>query len=187
MSGIISLADRRARRTRAAIVTAFNELLFVKGYDAITPREVAERADIGRSTFYEHYSSKTDVLAQSLAGILRPVARAGLTDSPEPALVNVVEHFWANRRLARTMLAGGPRPVMDRLLRDMIAEEIADSPHAGGDLPTILLATHLAHGHLALIEEWLTGRHGCPARRLAEALHGMACAVLRRPTVFVSV
>jgi AcrR family transcriptional regulator len=180
MSGIISLADRRARRTRAAIVTAFNELLFVKDYDDITPGEVAERADVGRSTFYEHYSGKNDVLAQSLAGILRPIARAGLATDPEPALATVLEHFWTNRRLARTMLAGGPRPMMNGLLRDLIAEEIADAPHAGGGVPTFLLATHLAHGHLALIEEWLTGRHGCPAQRLAETLHSIAHALLRR-------
>src|SRR6266404_4731924 len=113
MSGIISLTDRRARRTRAAIVTAFNELLFVKAYDAITPGEVAERADVGRSTFYEHYSSKNDVLAQSLAGILRPIARAGLTAALEPALISVIEHFWSSRRFARAMLAGEARPVMN--------------------------------------------------------------------------
>ena len=181
MSGIISLADRRARRTRTAIVTAFNELLFAKGYDAITPGEVAERADIGRSTFYEHYSSKNDVLAQSLAGILRPIARAGLTAAPEPALTTVIEHFWSSRRFASGMLAGEARPVMNGLLRDMIAEEIADAQPAGSaGIPALLLATHLAHGHLALIEEWLTGRHGCPAPRLAEILYGIACATLRR-------
>jgi len=178
MSGIISLADRRARRTRMAIVTAFNELLFVKGYDAITPGEVAERADVGRSTFYEHYSSKNDVLAQSLAGILRPIARAGLTVAPEPALTTVIEHFWSSRRLASALLAGEARPVVNSLLRDMIAEEIADAQPAA-TIPVFLLATHLAHGHLGLIEEWLTGRHGCPAPRLAETIHGVACATLR--------
>lgn len=58
MSGIISLSDQRALRTRAAIVTAFNQLLFVKGYDDITPAEMAEKADVGRSTFCGHYSGK---------------------------------------------------------------------------------------------------------------------------------
>ena len=91
-----------------------------------------------------------------------------------------MEHFWTNRRLARTMLGGGARPAMNGQLRDMIEEELADLPHAAG-MPTALLATHLAHGHLALIEEWLTGRHGCPASRLADMLHGIARATLRRP------
>ena len=43
MSGIISLSDHRARRTRAAIVTAFNQLLSLKGYDDITPAEMAPK------------------------------------------------------------------------------------------------------------------------------------------------
>jgi len=185
MSGIISLSDRRARRTRAAIVTAFNQLLFVKGYDDITPAEVAERADVGRSTFYEHYSGKNDILAQSLAGILRPIARAGLTAAPEPALTTVIEHFWTSRRFASALLAGEARPVVNSLLRDMVAEEIADAQPAAS-IPVFLLATHLANGHLALIEEWLTGRHGCPAPRLAETLHGIAYATLRQMPASVS-
>ena len=43
MSGITSLSDQRARRTRAAIVTAFNQLLFLEGCDDITPAEMTPK------------------------------------------------------------------------------------------------------------------------------------------------
>jgi AcrR family transcriptional regulator len=181
MSGNTELTDRRVRRTRKAIVTAFNELLFAKGYDAISAGDVAERADIGRSTFYQHYSGKDAVLAQSLSGLLQPIAHAGLDTAPDPRLAAAIEHIWSNRRLGRVLFTGGARPVMNRLLRDMIAEALSVNTNKHGSaLPLSLLATHLAHGHLALLDEWLSGRHGCPASVVAASIDELARASIHR-------
>ena len=179
MSGNTEVTDRRVRRTRKAIVGAFNELLFAKGYDAISAGDVAERADVGRSTFYQHYSGKDDVLTQSLASLLRPIAHAGLSETPEPGLTVVIEHMWSNRRFARAFFASGARPVINRLLRDLIAEALSAHVKTGcSAIPLNLLATHLAYGHLALLDEWLSGRHGCTASVIVESLHGLARAAI---------
>src|SRR5690349_18531587 len=61
--------DRRVRRTREAIHQALMALMLEKGYDAVTVSEIIERADIGRSTFYAHYTDKRDVLFASLDGL----------------------------------------------------------------------------------------------------------------------
>lgn len=181
MSGNIEPTDRRVRRTRTAIVAAFNELLFAKGYDAISAGDVAERADVGRSTFYQHYAGKDAVLAQSLSGLLMPIAQAGFETAPDPMLTVVIEHMWSNRRLGRTLFASGARSVMNRLLRDLIAEALSAKMERGGSaLPWSLLATHLAHGHLALLDEWMSGRHGCPASVMAESIHQLARASIHR-------
>ena len=49
--------DRRVRKTKLALEQAFLELLAEKDLDRITVKELAERADITRKTFYLHYSS----------------------------------------------------------------------------------------------------------------------------------
>ena len=54
--------DRRVRRTRHRLKRALLELIREKRYGAITIREITERADVGRSTFYSHYESKEDLL-----------------------------------------------------------------------------------------------------------------------------
>jgi hypothetical protein len=54
--------NRQARRTRTALKRAFVALLKESPYEAITVGDVAERANIGRSTFYRHYASKADLL-----------------------------------------------------------------------------------------------------------------------------
>ena len=50
--------DRRTERSRSALMSAFIAILLSDGYDAVTVERVAERANVGRSTFYMHFKSK---------------------------------------------------------------------------------------------------------------------------------
>jgi hypothetical protein len=54
--------DRRMLKTKRALAAAFKDLLLEKGYDAITIRDIIDRADVGRSTFYAHYEGKEQLL-----------------------------------------------------------------------------------------------------------------------------
>lgn len=54
--------DRRQRKTREAIKRALIELLAEKDISKITTKDIAEHADINRSTFYLHYLDAYSVL-----------------------------------------------------------------------------------------------------------------------------
>src|SRR5437867_3212020 len=54
--------DRRAARTRQALHDALISLVLRKGYDALTIQEIIDEADVGRATFYAHYTGKQDLL-----------------------------------------------------------------------------------------------------------------------------
>lgn len=56
--------DRRIQRTRQALQNAFLELTREKEYDDISVEEITERANVGRATFYLHYTDKEDLLLQ---------------------------------------------------------------------------------------------------------------------------
>ena len=53
--------DRRSAKTREAIISAFIVLLTEKEINTITVKEIADRADINRSTFYKHYLDVFDL------------------------------------------------------------------------------------------------------------------------------
>ena len=56
--------DRRVRRTRERLKQAMTDLLMEKPVREITVRELTERADVNRGTFYAHYADIYDMLEQ---------------------------------------------------------------------------------------------------------------------------
>ena len=65
--------DRRQLRTRRRIREAFVALVMEKELGKITIKELAERADIDRKTFYLHYSAIGDVLEELQNELLEKV------------------------------------------------------------------------------------------------------------------
>jgi AcrR family transcriptional regulator len=65
--------DRRIVRTRFAIREALVALIKEKGFDALTVRDIVERANLNRGTFYLHYQDKFDLLEQTEAEILQEI------------------------------------------------------------------------------------------------------------------
>jgi AcrR family transcriptional regulator len=48
--------DKRTQKTRQALLGAFFGLVLERRYDEIKVADILERARVGRSTFYEHFS-----------------------------------------------------------------------------------------------------------------------------------
>jgi AcrR family transcriptional regulator len=66
--------ERRKLHTQQQLKQATVELVLEKGYDSTTVQDIADRADLGRGTFYVHFKDKEDIvwtiLQDSLDGIV---------------------------------------------------------------------------------------------------------------------
>src|SRR5688572_17611341 len=71
-----SKPDRRVEKSKRALAEALVRLMIDKGYEAITVADIAERANVGRSTFYAHYADKEDLLQESLRGLRQHLTTA---------------------------------------------------------------------------------------------------------------
>ena len=69
-------SDRRIARTQASIRNAFIRLFFERGFDNISVSDILEAADIARSTFYQHFTSKEQVLCATMQPMLTDLAEA---------------------------------------------------------------------------------------------------------------
>ena len=74
--------DARVQRTRDALGDALVALMQEKPFDTITVQDVLDRAHVGRSTFYSHYSDKDDLLMSDADEFFEQVSM-GLSASGE--------------------------------------------------------------------------------------------------------
>ncbi|MFD4789630.1 TetR/AcrR family transcriptional regulator [Streptomyces sp. NPDC058459] len=135
-------SDRRVRRTRSALMNALKELIREKRYESITVADLLERADVGRSTFYTHFSSKDDLLAGGIEDIgaeLRSAFAAAGHFTVEPVFRHAGDH-----RDLYLALSHGPagRLFLDQL-HDHLAQWFTDARDDDG---TAAIRAHYAAG-----------------------------------------
>ena len=162
--------DRRKVRTRQAIMGAMTQLMFTRRYGAIRTVDLIEAAGVGRSTFYEHFRNKDEVLVALVDPLFSPLADAAAGRGNVFAVEAVLNHLWDQRAPARHLFEPPLGPRLSRRLADMIAERVDG---AALDVPAALAATGAAAGSLAVLRARLTGETPCLARDLARHLVGV--------------
>jgi AcrR family transcriptional regulator len=165
--------ESRSERCRAAILRSFVELIFRDGFENISVQAIVARAGTARSTFYEHFSGKEDVLRASMTQFFEVLALSVTSEDQPPELPQVLAHFWENRRLTDAIFAGAPRRILGLSLSEMIEARLRDRKLL---LPHRLVAIQLAEAQLALVENWLRGRAFARVDEMATALHQSSLA-----------
>lgn len=65
--------DRRIQKTLKLLREALVSLIAEKPYDSIVVKEILDRANVGRSTFYTHFRDKDELLSSGIHDMLGPV------------------------------------------------------------------------------------------------------------------
>ena len=170
MSSSAAPDDRRKIRTRQAILGALTQLMFARRYGAIRTADLIEAAGVGRSTFYEHFRSKDEVLVALVDPLFSPLADAAAGRGNVFAVEAVLNHLWDQRAVARHLFEPPLGPRLSRKLAEMIAERVEPLALT---VPPALAATGAAAGTLAMLRAWLTGETPCLAFDLARHLVGV--------------
>jgi AcrR family transcriptional regulator len=101
--------DRRVQRSRALLQQAQIDLMGERRYAEITVQDIVDRANVGRTTFYLHFTSKDDLFLscheaiisefQSGAGQRHPFSRDELLSlDPSSPLVATYQQAIRNTR-----------------------------------------------------------------------------------------
>ncbi|MEM9256792.1 MAG: TetR/AcrR family transcriptional regulator [Pseudomonadota bacterium] len=120
--------ERRRLRTRQQIIEAARELLLQVNYEDISAEAIAELADVGRSTFYNHFSNKQDAVLATLSYHYRNYgedAYVSAEQEPDRAIAMIrtareLFHDMANDALTRRLID------QPRVLFGAIAESQTD-------------------------------------------------------------
>ncbi len=85
-----SIRDRKTKETRTRIAKSALELFASQGYSATSFDDIAQAADVGRRTIFDHFPTKEAILFDHLV-VRQDVAIQHLRDRPpgEPAIVSL--------------------------------------------------------------------------------------------------
>lgn len=92
--------ERRAQKTKRKLLNAALHLFSTHSVDTTSVEEITDRADVGKGTFYRHFSSKEDLLAELLDDSVTRLEKAITTACQgQPGLNALLDRlFEANLR-----------------------------------------------------------------------------------------
>lgn len=158
--------DRRVRRSKKAMVDALAFLLQEKPLNHITVREIAERADINRGTFYLHYKDVYDMAEQLQNEIFRRFNEIVTSYMPRndsqtlfPMLVKLFELLKEHALLAKSLIGrNGDAAFADKLRCAMREKCLENLPHMieAQENPAVLYYyRYVEAGCVGLCSAWL--------------------------------
>jgi AcrR family transcriptional regulator len=175
-------ADRRVRRTRSHLRAALLELILERGWDAVSVRDICQRADVGRSTFYVHFADKENLLLSGFDDLHHAMEQFRIeAQAPFGFLLPLLEHVAENRRLVEALLGRQSGQRVHWRFRDMLAELVkAELTSLGVSGPQLISGTHfIAGGTAEILTAWTEHPQGAAVEFLAETLRRYAVALTK--------
>jgi len=178
--------DRRIERTRRLLRDALVSLLLERDWGDISVRDVCDRADVGRSTFYVHFADKEELLVgglDDLRDVLRKQRRARARDDERLGFVHgLVVHAHEHQRLFRALLTHRTGHVVQnrfrRMVLDLFREDLASS------IPSRQWRDAMAHyaggALLELLSWWLSSGDCSTPDAIEESYRRLTLPVLER-------
>ena len=168
--------DRRIQRTRGLLQEALVELILEKGYEAITIQDILDRANVGRSTFYEHFYDKDDLLLSGFEHLRddfeQYLAGQGISDdSPWQLSLSMFRHAEEHRQLYQAMAGkqGGNMAVghiqkyLTRYLYDHLKQLLQQR---NKNMPADILTQFVVSAFTGLLTWWLDNKSAYTAEQM---------------------
>lgn len=162
--------DRRAARTRKALHLALMSLILRKGYEATTIQDIIDEADVGRSTFYGHYTGKEDLLRSGFETLrieladARRAARARHDGSQDERLgfsLAMFEHATGYTDIYRALVGGRGGIVAINEIRKVLSELVRKELSFGrddGPVSRELAVQFVVGAFMSVLTWWLERR-----------------------------
>ncbi|HTU04307.1 MAG TPA: helix-turn-helix domain-containing protein [Trebonia sp.] len=90
MTPALTLVERKRRQARQRIIEAARELFLERGFDDVSVGDIAERAEVGRTTFFRYFGDKQEVVFALEEELLETITAAAQADDT-PAARNATE------------------------------------------------------------------------------------------------
>lgn len=188
---LAQVKDRRIQKTHKALRDALASLIGEKPYDAIVVKEILDRANVGRSTFYMHFRDKDDLLLSGIHDII------GAVESPITATsgkqhervlwfsLPIFEYHYQHRHNGRDRMGARGRALLHEHLRKVLAETIVDAikkdfrtGRKPRQIPPDLLAGYVASTFVLVLNWWVERGMPIPPKQINEVFRALLSPTL---------
>ena len=174
--------DRRIQKTQKLLHEALFSLIHEKNYDSIVVKEILDRANIGRSTFYTHFGDKDALLVSGMHDMLHSVKPAMLPSSAkryERILwfsLPIFEHIQQQRHASGAKIGARGRAIIHEHLQSVLAELIAGEVRkefqgrrkTASQIPSDLFVQYVASTFILVLNWWVENRSPLPPKDVNE-------------------
>lgn len=188
------MKDARVRRTQRRLRDAIVSLIHEKSYPAIVVNEILERADVGRSAFYAHFSNKDALLASGIEQMLHATPPRALVPSIGP-LRNalgfsfpVFEYIGQCRHAAEGKMARRGRQIVHQHLHRVLAERIKDEVRTAlqqedgrAAIPAELATGYIVTTFILVLNWWVESQSRLSAREVDDVFLALVVPALASP------
>ncbi len=170
--------DRRARRSRRLMQDSFLDLLKEKQFREISAKDVTERADLNRATFYLHYKDTGELLAgienEIIAGAQALVdahlAEVSEQSSIAPILGPILDYIAEHRDTVHLLLQNSDASNIMSKLQQLILSN-GDAPvrqifSYEDEAQIQYFLSYISFGVGGLVKEWFDRDRDLPKERL---------------------
>jgi AcrR family transcriptional regulator len=184
--------DRRIQKTQALLHDALGTLIREKPYDEIVLKEILDRANVGRSTFYTHFRDKDELLASGIHEMLRAVHAADLPASgkKDERIIRfslpVFEHIHRHRQAGAAGMGTRGRAIIHEHLQRVLAEQIGEDIDkvfqgrlkTAGQIRSDLLVQYIASTFVLVLNWWVESDSPLKPKEVNEMFRGLIIPTL---------
>ncbi len=124
--------DKRVIKTKQDIKNGFLNLLKIKNYNDITIENILKESNVARSTFYEHFKSKEDILSSLSEDIFTHITSINLEkelhhdfsskNNFKDLLLHMFYHFYEDKEILKIIFENESRGTFLKLLHHSIID-----------------------------------------------------------------
>jgi len=166
--------DRRVRKTKRALRESLAELLAEKSLQKITVKELTDKADIHRSTFYANYTDIYDLYSQIEDAVIQEIFDIFSENYTVDSMVFfgiLFKYISENQQVCRMFLGKNVSPAFYSRLTDLLKEAYLacwrnEYGFSGTDEELGYYVHFYLSGSLAVVGKWVDGNFEYPTEQI---------------------
>lgn len=176
--------DHRVRLTKLLLHQSLLELMGERPFEKITVKELCEKADINRATFYAHYTDTGALLQEIKDEVTQAILRSVNTTLPQKnqqqTVLEICQSILENRKYCEVLFGRyGDETFLASIIGVAREQSILmwkkENPKAN-DAVLERLYAFISHGSVAVIRQWVQGGMTEPPEAIAAFIEGVSQA-----------